>query len=238
MRLYDILDAAIIKRFITAIAIPENSDLNDYITPGRYYIGNSDIAETIENNPYSGIGTDLLVIGEYNSTGYITQIMRCSNDGVMLARRWSSSGSWSDWKVIAGAVAASLNSNRANTALNTAAYTQVQLNSFRYKTSNAAWPQIQNYGVEVPYSGIVTASAGAYIIATSPYRAAVTIRQRRNGEIVRQVENFGTGAGAISVTGIFQVQKGDTIDMIARAYDSPGTLYNNSDQTYLDVCYA
>ena len=44
MRLYDILDAAIIKRFITAIAIPENSDLNDYITPGRYYIDNSDIA--------------------------------------------------------------------------------------------------------------------------------------------------------------------------------------------------
>lgn len=238
MRLYDILDAAIIKRFITAIAIPENSDLNDYITPGRYYIGNSDIAETIKNNPYSGIGTDLLVIGEYNSTGYITQIMRCSNDGVMLARCRSSSGSWADWKVIAGAVAVSLNSNRANTALSAATYTQVQLNGFRYRTSNAAWQQISNYGIEIPYTGIVTISAGAYITGTSPYRGGVAIRQRRDGETVRQVENYGAAIGGISVTGTFSVQKGDMIDMFARAYDSPGTLYNNSGQTYLDICYA
>ena len=69
---------------------------------------------------------------------------------VMLARRRSSAGRWEDGKVIAGAVAVSLNSNRADTALNTAAYTQVQLNGFRYRTSNAAWQQISNYGIEIP----------------------------------------------------------------------------------------
>lgn len=238
MRLYDILEALINGRFVTAKAIPSNSDLNDYITPGRYYIGNSDIAETVENNPYSGIGTDLLVLGEYDATNYITQILRCSNDGVTFSRRRSSSGKWGDWHVIGGAVAVSLNSNRANTALNNTAYTQIQLNGFRYRTSSAAWPQILNYGIEIPYSGIVIITAGAYITATSPYRAGVAIRQRRGSETVRQTENYGQGVGGISVTGIFQVEKGDTIDMIARAYDSPGTLYNNSGQTYLDICYA
>ena len=48
--------------FQSSLTIPSNSDLNDYTTPGAYYVGNSSTAATISHSPVTGSGYVLLVL--------------------------------------------------------------------------------------------------------------------------------------------------------------------------------
>lgn len=50
-----------IKKINATIAIPSNSDLNDYKIDGQYYCPNGTTAKTISNTPYSSGGFGLTV---------------------------------------------------------------------------------------------------------------------------------------------------------------------------------
>ena len=76
--------------------IPDNSDLNDYRTPGKYGVSTSAHANTISNIPEGGSGFTLLVMGLNESTSYVRQTYIKSNrSGYYYVRHYT--GSWSDW---------------------------------------------------------------------------------------------------------------------------------------------
>lgn len=74
-------------------AIPQNSDLNDYIVAGKYYAGDSTIAATITNTPIVGSGFGLLII--YNYIGRPTQFV-FGNDRTIYHRYFNGT-TWSSW---------------------------------------------------------------------------------------------------------------------------------------------
>lgn len=77
-------------------AIPSNSDLNDYKTPGKYYSYASSQSQTIKNAPSTNAGFDLIVSIGYYSADTITQIaMAGTNRNVYI--RSCHGGAWSDW---------------------------------------------------------------------------------------------------------------------------------------------
>lgn len=80
-------------------AIPSNADLNTYLTPGSYYIGNATIAATITNNPYT-LGNSRVDVVQGGSTSYTWQIMRCTGNGTLwiyLRRYEASSQTFTEW---------------------------------------------------------------------------------------------------------------------------------------------
>lgn len=52
--------------FQSALPVPSNSDLNDFTTPGAYYVTNSSTAATISNSPVTASGYVLLVLRHGN----------------------------------------------------------------------------------------------------------------------------------------------------------------------------
>lgn len=79
------------------INIPDNSDLNNYTTPGRYYVAASANAATIANVPSTKSGFTMFVYEAYNSIAPI-QILYNSR-GICYTRAAQSitDGIWYDW---------------------------------------------------------------------------------------------------------------------------------------------
>ena len=79
-------------------AIPSNSDLNDFITAGDYYISNNTIAGTITNIPKNTAGR-LLVIYTINSTRLAQIYITNYNPVGIYVRQYN--GSWQTWRKLA-----------------------------------------------------------------------------------------------------------------------------------------
>lgn len=58
--------------------IPNNSDLNDYTTPGQYYVSTAANSKTIKNCPYTLSGFKLTV-EKMSSDGHILQTLKAAN---------------------------------------------------------------------------------------------------------------------------------------------------------------
>lgn len=59
--------------------IPNGSDLNDYTTPGQYYVSTAANSKTIENCPYTLSGFKLTV-EKMSSDGHILQTLKAVNE--------------------------------------------------------------------------------------------------------------------------------------------------------------
>ena len=227
--------------FKDADPILSNKDLNDYIIPGKYYVDSGTIAKTLENCPFDDNGFTLIVEGQYNTENYIGQtiISNNANSFVKLFRRLTvSSNSWTAWTKVGGYCAASLISNRPNTPLSNASVSTVLLNDYKYRTVTKF--SILNYGLVLPYNGIVIASGSVYITVDAnnyQQRAGVFVSHRRNSSIILESSNYGIGVGALTCSSIFNVQAGDVIYLYGRSYDGSGIIYNNASTTHLDVAY-
>lgn len=81
--------------FGLATAIGQNADLNDYTSPGNYYIATSAIAQTVSNCP-SNTGCRLTVV-TLNAVNAILQTI-ITSAGIEYKRVFSS-GSWSRWDI-------------------------------------------------------------------------------------------------------------------------------------------
>ena len=78
-------------------AIPANSNLNTYMTPGVYYSENAARSATITNTPTTESGFKLYVIQGYVSSNGM-QIIRANSVNKLWKRYWQSNGqSWSKW---------------------------------------------------------------------------------------------------------------------------------------------
>lgn len=76
--------------------IPSNSDLNNYKTPGNYFVSPNSVANTLTNSPFTHAHTLKVEYGQ--GTGYPVQIGRRLNDGCIAYRLYNTvSSSWSDW---------------------------------------------------------------------------------------------------------------------------------------------
>lgn len=91
------LDA--IDWFGTGISIPNNSDLNNYTTPGKYYVGSTSSAATITNAPVTNTNYSLYVFTRTNSKS-ITQLIIGLNNKIYL-RSATANGDLSEWMSIA-----------------------------------------------------------------------------------------------------------------------------------------
>ena len=75
-------------------AIPSNSNMNDYVTPGNYYCHQSSIAQTLENCPFT---IAFIMKVEYaNGTGHPSQTATGFSTGQKAWRRYNNN-TWSDW---------------------------------------------------------------------------------------------------------------------------------------------
>ena len=81
----------------TGKVIPDNSDLNDYRTPGKFGVSSSSHTATIANVPETGSGFTLLVMGLNDATSYVRQTYIKSNRPGYYYVRHYTSGSWSNW---------------------------------------------------------------------------------------------------------------------------------------------
>ena len=90
----DQIDA--IDWFSPGASIPAASDLNNYTTPGKYYVSNTATAATITNTPTTSNNYVLYVFARATSAS-ITQLAICYS-GNIYVRGTNSSGTWRDWK--------------------------------------------------------------------------------------------------------------------------------------------
>ena len=83
--------------------IPDNSDLNSYITPGKYYVINSTSANTLSNAPTITGGFTMFVLERTNGTQR-TQIIYMNNAGACdqyIRNHDTNTQNWSSWQKIA-----------------------------------------------------------------------------------------------------------------------------------------
>lgn len=78
-------------------SIPNNSDLNDYTTPGTYYCANATVAATLSNIPNGVAAGFKLVVYYKGGVGNINQELY-PNGGENFYIRYNQSGSWYGWK--------------------------------------------------------------------------------------------------------------------------------------------
>ena len=76
------------------VAIPANSDLNTYNTPGKYVSGDTANTNTLTNCPVTGNGFTMTV--EVSSATYFKQIIIDNSMNIYL-RRLTSGGTWGTW---------------------------------------------------------------------------------------------------------------------------------------------
>lgn len=79
------------------LPIPNNADLNDYTTPGKYYSSSSSVTATLSHCPLTGAGFSLYVLGLASAN--LKQIYIHNTDGdTMYMRQYSnSSGTFGSW---------------------------------------------------------------------------------------------------------------------------------------------
>lgn len=75
--------------------IPNNSDLNDYTTPGQYYVSTAANSKTIENCPYTLSGFKLTV-EKTSSDGHILQTLKAVN-AKYIYYRTAADSNFNDW---------------------------------------------------------------------------------------------------------------------------------------------
>lgn len=81
--------------------IPENADLNDYITPGAYRCATSAIAKTLSNmTSYVSAGFRLIVSGTSTGNGSVQFIIFNSGVGRLWFRIRTGIDTWGDWRHI------------------------------------------------------------------------------------------------------------------------------------------
>lgn len=81
--------------------IPENADLNDYITPGAYRCATSAIAKTLSNmTSYTSAGFRLIVSGTSTGNGSVQFIIFNSGVGRLWFRIRTGIDTWGDWRHI------------------------------------------------------------------------------------------------------------------------------------------
>lgn len=78
--------------------IPNNSDLNDYKTPGNYYHLTADVG-TISNIPISK-GFKLTVLLDLKDAGFIEQLFNPIGTYTLYKRYLTSGQSWSNWEIV------------------------------------------------------------------------------------------------------------------------------------------
>lgn len=81
------------------VLINANSDLNDYTTPGTFYVSGSDIAKTIDNTPKTASGYKLVVSQGYatNSTKQVATFEAAT--GLQEIVRTRNGDKWSPWTI-------------------------------------------------------------------------------------------------------------------------------------------
>lgn len=98
-------DNANAYRLKTFGTVPQNSDLNTYLTPGTYGQSNSSTAQTIKNLPYSASPWEFKLIVEYffnNEPSYIMQKLYRWNSCEYYIRESTDAGkTWNAWKKFA-----------------------------------------------------------------------------------------------------------------------------------------
>lgn len=83
--------------FKTGIKIPANSDLDTYMTPGKYYCNSTSDSKTLVNSPVASDNFALFVMARTSSnTASLTQIIITLN-GMLYIRGCSSDSSWRAW---------------------------------------------------------------------------------------------------------------------------------------------
>lgn len=91
-------------------SIPSNSDLNNYKTPGDYYVGSSSIASTIANAPVTGTGYRLIVEKGYADN--LTQLVLAGTGGIQIyGRQCTVDGNWSNWDKLITSAGGTLRGN-------------------------------------------------------------------------------------------------------------------------------
>ena len=81
--------------------IPENADLNDYITPGAYRCATATTAKTLSNmTSYTSAGFRLIVSGTSTANGSVQFIIFNSGVGRLWFRIRTGIDTWGDWKRI------------------------------------------------------------------------------------------------------------------------------------------
>lgn len=83
--------------------IPDNSDLNSYITPGKYYVSNGTSANTLSNAPTITGGFTMFVLERTNGPQR-TQIIYMNNSGACdqyIRNHDTNTHNWSSWQKIA-----------------------------------------------------------------------------------------------------------------------------------------
>lgn len=80
-------------------AIPNNSDLNDYITPGVYKSSDSNVSATIANAPFTNVGFKMIVTKHYTTTG-ILQIVLPTSETSPFMYRYYEGGKWYGWRTV------------------------------------------------------------------------------------------------------------------------------------------
>lgn len=81
--------------------IPENADLNDYITPGAYRCATSAIAKTLSNmTSYTSAGFRLIVSGTSTGNGSVQIAIFNSGVGRLWFRIRTGIDTWGDWRHI------------------------------------------------------------------------------------------------------------------------------------------
>ena len=75
--------------------IPNNSDLNDYTTPGQYYVSTAANSKTIKNCPYTLSGFKLTV-EKTSSDGHILQTLKAVN-AKYIYYRTAADSNFNDW---------------------------------------------------------------------------------------------------------------------------------------------
>lgn len=85
---------------LNGTAIPKNSDLNSYTTPGSYYSFESAVSQTLSNCPHTGSGFRMVVMLTYGDNRVVQWIFPSS--GAMYFRMYNgtSSATWGDWRTI------------------------------------------------------------------------------------------------------------------------------------------
>ena len=77
--------------------IPNNSDLDDYTTPGTFYVLNSTNAATIANKPAGGSGFRLIVSLTSAANRQRQEFYKPTTPDTIYIRNVGTDGNWSDW---------------------------------------------------------------------------------------------------------------------------------------------
>ena len=167
-------------------AISNDSDLNDYTTPGVYYCSNSTIASSLVNAPAVGAGFKLIVMYA-GTSAQLRQIIIVSGSDGIYERYRNSSNAWGAWQrlIHTGDLPLSVANGGTGATDTTTARNNLGLGNSRFFTFDI--PGNGNKTVTFPSSSCMG------VIFTSGA-----------GSVKRAVIIYGTNsAGVVSATSVF-----------------------------------